>query len=92
MENFRKVRHAAIATYAVEMAGSNLDLDADLESAAIEYLTTFEIEISVPLAAGFRNRGPACGIERNAERSESVCKGASDPAVTGAAGTAITAR
>ena len=34
----RKVRHDAIAAYASEMAGTRLDLDADLESAAIEHI------------------------------------------------------
>ena len=34
----RKARHEAIATYAAEMAGTHLDLDADLESAGIEHL------------------------------------------------------
>lgn len=34
----RKVRHDAIVAYAEEMAGTPLDLDADLESAAIEHL------------------------------------------------------
>ena len=31
--------HESIAAYAAAMAGSDLDLDADLESAGIEYLT-----------------------------------------------------
>ena len=35
---FRKARHDAIAAYAAEMAGTHLDLDADLESAGIEHL------------------------------------------------------
>jgi len=34
----RKARHAAIAAYATEMAGTNVDLDTDLESAAVEHL------------------------------------------------------
>ena len=34
----RKARHDAIASYAREMAGTRLDLDLDLESAAIEHL------------------------------------------------------
>lgn len=34
----RKARYDAIAAYAAEMAGTRLDLDADLESAAIEHL------------------------------------------------------
>jgi hypothetical protein len=33
-----KVRHDAIPAYAKEMAGTNLDLDPDLESAGIEHL------------------------------------------------------
>jgi hypothetical protein len=37
-QQFRKARHDAIAAYATEMAGTRLDLDADLESAAIEHL------------------------------------------------------
>jgi hypothetical protein len=34
----RAARHAAIAAYAEEVAGTNLDLDGDLESAGIEHL------------------------------------------------------
>ncbi|HXB68556.1 MAG TPA: hypothetical protein VNY05_09945 [Candidatus Acidoferrales bacterium] len=34
----RKARHQAIAAYADEMAGTNLDLDPVLESAGIEHL------------------------------------------------------
>ena len=34
----RAARHAAIAAYAKEAAGTNLDLDRDLGSAAIEHL------------------------------------------------------
>lgn len=34
----RKARLAAIAAYATEMAGTHLDLDADLESAGIEHM------------------------------------------------------
>ena len=34
----RKARHDAIAAYASEMAGTNLDLDPDLELVGIEYL------------------------------------------------------
>lgn len=34
----RKARQDAIAAYAVEMAGTPLDLDSDLESAAVEHL------------------------------------------------------
>jgi hypothetical protein len=34
----RKARHEAIAAYATETAGTQLDLDADLESAGIERL------------------------------------------------------
>ena len=37
-QQVRKARHDAIAAYATEMAGTNLDLDADLESAGIEHL------------------------------------------------------
>jgi hypothetical protein len=37
-QQFRKARQEAIAAYAAEMAGTNLDLDSDLESAAIEHL------------------------------------------------------
>lgn len=35
---WRKTRHEAIAAYAEEMAGTNLDLDPVLESAGIEHL------------------------------------------------------
>jgi hypothetical protein len=34
----RKARHAGIAAYAAEMAGTALDLDAELESGGIEHL------------------------------------------------------
>ena len=34
----RKARHDAIAAYAAEMAGTDLDIDHDLESAGIEHL------------------------------------------------------
>ncbi|HYW46283.1 hypothetical protein SBA6_830019 [Candidatus Sulfopaludibacter sp. SbA6] len=34
----RKARHDAIAAYAAEMAGTNLDLDPELESAGVEHL------------------------------------------------------
>ena len=34
----RKVRHDAIAAYAAEVAGSNLDIDLDLEVAGIDHL------------------------------------------------------
>jgi hypothetical protein len=37
-QQFRKSRQEAIAAYAAEMAGTHLDLDSDLESAAIEHL------------------------------------------------------
>ena len=37
-QQFRKARNDAIAAYAAEMAGTHLDLDSDLESAAIEHL------------------------------------------------------
>lgn len=34
----RKARHDAIAAYAAAMAGTELDLDRDLESAGVEHL------------------------------------------------------
>jgi hypothetical protein len=37
-QQVRKARQGAIAAYAAEMAGTHLDLDADLESAGIEHL------------------------------------------------------
>jgi len=37
-QQLRKARHDAIASYAAETAGTNLDLDADLEAAGIEHL------------------------------------------------------
>jgi hypothetical protein len=37
-QQFRKARQDAIRAYAAEMAGTALDLDSDLESAAVEHL------------------------------------------------------
>jgi hypothetical protein len=37
-QQFRIARRDAIRAYAAEMAGTQLDLDSDLESAAIEHL------------------------------------------------------
>lgn len=37
-ERARKARHKAIADYAAEMAGTDLDLDQELEAAGVEYL------------------------------------------------------
>jgi hypothetical protein len=37
-QQVRKARHDAVASYAAEMAGTRLDLDAGLESAAIEHI------------------------------------------------------
>jgi hypothetical protein len=37
-QQLRKARHDTIAKYAAEMAGTNFDLDSDLESAGIEHL------------------------------------------------------
>lgn len=37
-QRLRQARHDAIAAYAAEMAGTSLDLDRDLESAAVEHL------------------------------------------------------
>ena len=37
-QQLRKARQDAIAAYAAEMAGTDLDLDSDLESATIEHL------------------------------------------------------
>lgn len=39
-EQARKARHDAIAAYAAEMAGTDLDLDEELEAAGIEHLMT----------------------------------------------------
>lgn len=39
-EQMRKARHESIAAYAAEMAGTDLDLDPDLETAGIEHLVT----------------------------------------------------
>jgi hypothetical protein len=41
-QQYRKARHEAITVYAAEMAGTNLDLDADLESAGIRHLVNTE--------------------------------------------------
>jgi len=37
-QQLRKARHDQIAAFAQEMAGTNLDLDADMEAAGIEHL------------------------------------------------------
>jgi hypothetical protein len=37
-QRLRKARHDQIAAYAAEMAGTDLDLDPNLESAGIEHL------------------------------------------------------
>ena len=37
-QQWREARHAAIASYAAEMAGTNSDLDSDLESAGIKHV------------------------------------------------------
>lgn len=37
-QQFRKARHDQIAAYAAEMAGTDLDLDAEVEAAGIEHL------------------------------------------------------
>jgi hypothetical protein len=37
-QQFRKARQDGIRAYAKEMAGTHLDLDSELESAAIEHL------------------------------------------------------
>jgi hypothetical protein len=37
-QQWRKARYDAIAAYAAEMAGTDVDLDPDLESAGIEHL------------------------------------------------------
>ena len=37
-QQVRKTRHEAIAAYAKEMAGTRHDLDADLESAAVDHI------------------------------------------------------
>ena len=37
-QQLRKARHDAIAAYAAEMAGTDFDLDSDLESAGTEHL------------------------------------------------------
>ena len=39
-QQLRKARHDAIAAYAAETAGTDLDLDAKLEAAGIEHLIT----------------------------------------------------
>lgn len=38
LDQARKARHEAIKAYATEMAGTELDLDHELESAGIEHL------------------------------------------------------
>ena len=41
-EQLRKARRVAIAKYAAEVAGTSVDLDAELESAAVEHLVKTE--------------------------------------------------
>jgi len=43
-EQARKSRHDAVAAYAAEMAGTDLDLDPDLEAAGIEHLVKTEVK------------------------------------------------
>ena len=43
-QELRKARHEAIAAYAASMAGTPLDLDANLEAAGIEHLMTTDRE------------------------------------------------
>jgi len=38
-EQSRRARHDAIAAYAAEMAGTDFDLDLQLEAAGVEHLT-----------------------------------------------------
>ena len=38
----RRARHNAIAAYAAEMAGTEFDLDPELERAAIDHLTAMD--------------------------------------------------
>jgi hypothetical protein len=37
-DRMRKARHDAIAAYAAEVAGTNLDLDPELETAGVDHL------------------------------------------------------
>jgi predicted transcriptional regulator len=37
-QQLRQARHDAISAYAAEMAGTSLDLDPELETAAVEHL------------------------------------------------------
>ena len=37
-QQWRKARHEAIAAYAAYVAGTNLDLDPELEAAAVEHM------------------------------------------------------
>ena len=41
-QQLRKARHDRIAAYAAEMAGTDLDLDPDLEAVGIEHLIGIE--------------------------------------------------
>ena len=43
--SMKKARHEAIAAYAAEMAGSEFDLDPDLEAAGIEHLCSANPEL-----------------------------------------------
>ncbi len=45
----KKARHAAIANYAAEMAGSEFDIDVELEAAWIECLNAISDRVSTSL-------------------------------------------
>jgi hypothetical protein len=44
LEQSRKARRDAVAAYASEMAGTDLDLDPQLEAAGIEHLTKMQLK------------------------------------------------
>jgi len=44
-QQLRKARHEAIVAYAMEAAGTALDLDANLEAAGVEYLMAADREL-----------------------------------------------
>ena len=47
-QQFRKARQDAIAAYAAEMAETHLDLDSDLESAAVDHLVKADRRRALP--------------------------------------------
>ena len=63
----RKARHDAIAAYAAEMAGTRLDLDAELESAAIDHILNRSLSSLYATGIGQSTANPAGRSTREAD-------------------------